>query len=170
MQLSISRLFILILFLGGFFKGVAQDGMKFQDQYQVKIIKSSSHIKIDGILDEEGWLKADEAKDFHMKWPNDIGRPTRNTFVKITYDEHFIYFGIKALDTNYYIAQTLKRDQGIYESDAISIAIDPVNQRTNGFLFSITPYNVQTEELVNVGSPSEELSGTQQRADILLTG
>ncbi|MEN9952666.1 MAG: hypothetical protein RLZZ520_934, partial [Bacteroidota bacterium] len=158
MQLSISRLAILLLLVISSFEGVSQDGMKFQDQYQVKISKSPSPIKIDGILDEEGWLKADEAKDFHMKWPNDIGRPTRNTFVKITHDDHFIYFGIKALDTNYYIAQTLKRDQGIYESDAISIAIDPVNQRTNGFLFSITPYNVQTEELVNVGAPSEELS------------
>ena len=159
MQLSISRLVVLFfLLLNTSLGGVAQDGMKFQEQYQVKITKSTSHIKIDGILDEESWLKADEAKDFHMKWPNDIGRPTRNTFVKITYDDHFIYFGIKALDTNYYIAQTLKRDQGIYESDAISIAIDPVNQRTNGFLFSITPYNVQTEELVNVGAPSEELS------------
>ncbi len=132
--------------------------MKFQEQYQVKIGKSKSPIKIDGILDEAGWADAEEAKDFHMKWPNDIGRPTRNTFVKITHDDHFLYFGIKAIDTNYYIAQTLKRDQGIYESDAVSIAIDPVNQRTNGFLFSITPYNVQTEELVNVGAPSEELS------------
>ena len=158
MQLTISRLAIFFVLVITSIEGIAQDGMKFQDQYQVKIAKSTSHIKIDGILDEEGWLKADEAKDFHMKWPNDIGRPTRNTFVKITYDDHFIYFGIKALDTNYYIAQTLKRDQGIYESDAISIAIDPVNQRTNGFLFSITPYNVQTEELVNVGAPSEELS------------
>jgi hypothetical protein len=158
MRLSISSLVLFFLLLHATVPVVAQDGMKFQEQYQVRITKSTSHIKIDGILDEEGWLKADEAKDFHMKWPNDIGRPTRNTFVKITYDDHFIYFGIKALDTNYYIAQTLKRDQGIYESDAISIAIDPVNQRTNGFLFSITPYNVQTEELVNVGSPSEELS------------
>ncbi|MFM1794180.1 MAG: hypothetical protein RL642_565 [Bacteroidota bacterium] len=158
MQTSLSRWLSLLILLLSFFHGIAQDGMKFQDQYQVKIKKAQTHIKIDGILDEEGWLNADEAKDFHMKWPNDVGRPTRNTFVKITYDDHFIYFGIKALDTNYYIAQTLKRDQGIYESDAVSIAIDPVNQRTNGFLFSITPYNVQTEELVNVGAPSEELS------------
>ena len=158
MQLSICRTSILFFLLIKSFLSEAQDGMKFQEQYQVKISKSISPIKIDGILDEEGWIGADEAKDFHMKWPNDIGRPTRNTFVKITYDDHFIYFGIKALDTNFYIAQTLKRDQGIYESDAISIAIDPVNQRTNGFLFSITPYNVQTEELVNVGAPSEELS------------
>ena len=153
-----TNLLLVALFLLFTYPLFSQDGMKFQDQYQVKIGKSKSPIKIDGILDESGWADAEEAKDFHMKWPNDIGRPTRNTFVKITHDDHFIYFGIKAIDTNYYIAQTLKRDQGIYESDAISIAIDPVNQRTNGFLFSITPYNVQTEELVNVGAPSEELS------------
>nr|MBP7931591.1 hypothetical protein [Chitinophagaceae bacterium] len=88
-------LFLLVLSI----VGRTQDGMKFQEKYQVKISKSKSPIKIDGILDEEGWLNAEEAKDFHMKWPNDIGRPTRNTFVKITHDDHFLYFGIKAIDT-----------------------------------------------------------------------
>ncbi|MBM3444467.1 MAG: carbohydrate binding family 9 domain-containing protein [Bacteroidetes bacterium] len=136
----------------------SQDGMRFQEQYQVRISKTVSTIKIDGQLDEQVWKTAGQAGDFHMKWPNDVGRPTRKTFVKITHDDHFLYFGIIAEDTNYYVAQTLKRDQGIYMSDAISIAIDPVNQRTNGFLFSITPYNVQTEDLVNVGTPSEELN------------
>jgi hypothetical protein len=53
------------------------------------------------------------------------------------------------------VVQTLKRDNSIYESDALSIAIDPVNQRTNGFLFSINPYNVQTEDLVGAGSDGE---------------
>ena len=90
MQLSISRLFLLLCFLHLAIAGATQDGMKFQEHYQVKLKKANSHIKIDGILDEEGWLSADEAKDFHMKWPNDVGRPTRNTFVKITYDDHFI--------------------------------------------------------------------------------
>jgi hypothetical protein len=43
-------------------------------------------------------------------------------------------------------------------SDAVTIAIDPVNQRTNGFLFSITPYNVQSEDLVASGQSNGELS------------
>jgi hypothetical protein len=80
-----TNLLLVALFLLFTYPLFSQDGMKFQDQYQVKIGKSKSPIKIDGILDESGWADAEEAKDFHMKWPNDIGRPTRNTFVKITF-------------------------------------------------------------------------------------
>lgn len=151
---------ILIIFALFFFSTelIAQNGMQFQEQYQVHISKSSDIIKIDGILDEAAWQKAGIAKDFFMKWPNDEGRPKRQTEVRFTHDEEFIYIGIKALDTNFYIAQTLKRDQGMYESDAVSIAIDPVNQRTNGFIFSITPYNVQTEDLVTVGQSDEQMN------------
>jgi len=134
---------------------MAQDGMKFQEQFQVPIKKTTGAIKVDGLLDEKDWVEAGEAKDFFMKWPNDEGRPKRKTLVKVTYDNQFIYFGIKAMDTSFYIAQTLKRDQGFFDSDAVSIALDPVNQRTNGFVFSITPYNVQSEDLVNAGSGSE---------------
>ena len=151
---------ILIIFALFFFSTelIAQNGMQFQEQYQVHISKSSDIIKIDGLLDEAAWQNAGIAKDFFMKWPNDEGRPKRQTEVRFTHDEEFIYIGIKALDTNFYIAQTLKRDQGMYESDAVSIAIDPVNQRTNGFIFSITPYNVQTEDLVTVGQSDEQMS------------
>ena len=65
----------------------------------------------------------------------------RQTYVKMSYDEQYLYIGIKAIDTNYYVVQSLKRDQGFFASDAIAIAIDPVNQKTNGFLFGLTPYN-----------------------------
>lgn len=146
---------ISLLFFG---ISMAQDGMRFQEQFQLPIKKSLKPIKVDGILDEEDWQTGSEAGDFFMKWPNDIGRPKRKTFVKVTYDNQFIYFGIKAMDTSYYVAQTLKRDQGFFDSDAVSIALDPVNQRTNGFVFSITPYNVQSEDLVTAGSGSDDLN------------
>jgi hypothetical protein len=100
----------LLLFLCSIsvLKGWGQNGMMFQDQFQVPVKKAISDIKIDGILDESSWNEAGEAKDFFMKWPNDEGRPKRKTFVKVTYDQQFIYFGIKAMDTSFYIAQTLK--------------------------------------------------------------
>ena len=153
-MLQLNHLFSILLLLctASVF---GQDGMKFQEQFQLQIKKTTGTIKIDGMLDEKDWIEAGEAKDFFMKWPNDVGRPKRKTFVKVTYDNQFIYFGIKAMDTSFYIAQTLKRDQGFFDSDAVSIALDPVNQRTNGFVFSITPYNVQSEDLVNAGSGTE---------------
>ena len=136
----------------------AQDGLKFQDQFKMDILKASSPIKIDGLLDEETWTTAKETENFWRKWPNDIGLPRRQTYVKMSYDDNFLYIAFKAMDTNYYVAQTLKRDQGFLMSDAVAIAIDPVNQRTNGFLFSVTPYNVQSEDLISTGSSSDEIT------------
>lgn len=149
-------LFILVLFYPAAAL-LAQDGMKFQEQFQVPLSKAKGTIKVDGILNENDWQVAGKAEDFFMKWPNDIGKPKRQTEVRVTYDEQFLYFGIKAIDTNYHIVQTLKRDQGFFDSDAVTIALDPVNQRTNGFLFSITPYNVQSEDLVVVGTGPDNL-------------
>ncbi len=136
----------------------AQDGLKFQDQFKIDISKASSPIKIDGLLDEETWKTAKETENFWRKWPNDIGLPRRQTYVKMSYDDNFLYIAFKAMDTNYYVAQTLKRDQGFLMSDAVAIAIDPVNQRTNGFLFSVTPYNVQSEDLISSGLASDEIT------------
>lgn len=136
----------------------AQDGLKFQDQFKIDIQKSSSPIKIDGQLDEASWMSTKETENFWRKWPNDIGLPKRQTYVRMTYDDNFLYIAFKAMDTNYYVAQTLKRDQGFLMSDAVAIAIDPVNQRTNGFLFSVTPYNVQSEDLISAGLSSDEIN------------
>jgi hypothetical protein len=141
---------VVCLFLPGFV--MAQDGLSFQQEYRLHVKRSWDTIRLDGNLDENTWKHAAVSSDFWMKWPNDQGRPKRKTEVRLSYDAQNLYIGVVAYDTSFHVVQTLKRDNGIYESDAFSIAIDPVNQRTNGFLFSITPYNVQTEDLVNSNS------------------
>ena len=52
MRFSISRWFLFLIFLAASIKGATQDGMKFQEQYQVKLKKANAPIKIDGILDD----------------------------------------------------------------------------------------------------------------------
>ena len=150
--------FLLCLLLGIGVQTFAQNGLMNQENYQLHIKKASDKIKIDGILDESDWTAADKTSEFLRKWPDDTGKPKRQTEVRMTYDEHFIYIGFKAIDTNYYISPTLKRDQSFLMSDAVVISLDPVNQRTNGFLFAITPYNVQTEDLTSAGGNSDNMT------------
>ncbi|MCU0381713.1 MAG: carbohydrate binding family 9 domain-containing protein, partial [Chitinophagaceae bacterium] len=130
----------------------AQDGLGFQQSNRLAIHRTSEKIKIDGRADEMTWNSSQAATDFWEKWPNDKDRAKRRTEVRMTYDDQNIYIFVKAFDTSRYVIQTLKRDNGIYDSDAFSIALDPVNQRTNGFLFSVNPYNVQTEDLVSANA------------------
>lgn len=156
MILKINSFLLLLLF--SFLSVSSQNNSDFQEKFKLNISKASSKIKIDGLLDEEMWKTAEQTSDFWKKWPNDNGRPVRQTYVKMSYDDQYLYIGIKAIDTNYYVVQSLKRDQGFFSSDAVAIAIDPVNQKTNGFLFGLTPYNVQSEDLVANGQSGGELS------------
>ncbi|MBM3442987.1 MAG: carbohydrate binding family 9 domain-containing protein [Bacteroidetes bacterium] len=134
------------------------DGLGFQDRFRLSVARTPAKIRIDGIAGEQAWQAALPAGNFREKWPNDKQMAKRRTTVQACFDEEYLYFFIHASDTTPYIAQTLKRDNGLYDSDAFSIALDPVNERTNGFLFSVTPYNVQSEDLVTASSTSDELN------------
>lgn len=131
----------------------------YQQQYQLKIAKAVDAIKIDGLLDETSWHQADFIKNFWQKWPVDTGRARRQTEVRVTYDEHFLYVGIINYDTSYYVIQTLKRDVDPGGSDGVGVVLDPVNAKTNGFFFAVNPYNVQAEDqLTAVGMGEINLS------------
>ncbi|MEJ2006243.1 MAG: DUF5916 domain-containing protein, partial [Cyclobacteriaceae bacterium] len=49
----------------------------------------------------------------------------------------------------------LKRDSRFFEGDAFGVVLDPVNKRTNGFLFGVSPYNVQSEDILSESSFGE---------------
>ncbi|NDC79298.1 MAG: hypothetical protein EBZ67_15735, partial [Chitinophagia bacterium] len=122
----------------------AQDGLGFQERFRLTVARARGEMRIDGLADEDAWRAAAPVGNFREKWPNDKEMAKRPTRVRACFDDQYLYFLVHASDTTPYIAQTLKRDNGLYDSDAFSIALDPVNERTNGFLFSVTPYNVQS--------------------------
>lgn len=126
-----------------------------QNTYQLRIKKAVSHIQVDGIIDEESWQQAAVAKDFWLKFPRDSERASKETEVRMTYDERFLYISAVCKDTNYYVVQTLKRDSRFFEGDAFGVVIDPVNRRSNGFLFGVSPMNVQSEDLISPTSLSD---------------
>ncbi len=119
----------------------------------INISKTTDKINIDGLLDEQTWKEADMAKDFYLAFPIDTDFPTSKTEVKMSFDDNFIYFGIICYDPTpgKYIVESLKRDWDWSKTENISIYIDPFDDRTNGFNFSLSPYNAQREGLISAG-------------------
>src|ERR1041385_2081871 len=77
-------------------------GLENQNQYNIHIHKTRENIRIDGELTEEVWKSAEAATHF-MNWvPTDIGFPKRQTEVRLTYDNEYIYIGVILYDTNHY--------------------------------------------------------------------
>jgi hypothetical protein len=132
------------LFFGYFTQ--AQGISDFQKDFQLNIQPTTSPIVLDGILDEAVWRTATLATNFIKKYPNNIGAPKQATEVLMTYDDKNIYFAFKVIAKEGQIIKSLKRDVGYEGSDGIAIILDPLNQKTNGFIFSLTSKNVQSED------------------------
>jgi len=150
--------FLLLLHLFFFLHAQVDPAINYQQQFQLHISKANSRIKIDGELDEAAWKNAEKTTPFWRKFPSDHVRPKKQTEVKLSYDDQFIYFAFIAYDDGKRVVQTLKRDGGHDTNDAIGIVLDPINQRTNGFFFVVNPYNSQTDDQLNGGSADLTLS------------
>ncbi len=153
------RIFICLIFTCFFFYctyAQPASNAEYQQHYQIRIAKASQPIKIDGELNEDSWLNAHSVSGFWQIFPVDTAIARRQTEVKMTYDESFIYVGVLNYDTSYYVIQSLKRDTDPGKSDGFGIVLDPLNGRTNGFFFAVNPYNVQAEDLLSAGPGGDD--------------
>lgn len=136
---------------------IAQVPPHSQADYVIHANKIINPISLDGVDLEPEWQGAKEIGDFWQKFPTADKKTTTKTTVKALFDDQNVYFFIEAYDsTNKYVAPSLKRDATIRESDGIAIVLDPVNKKSNGFSFSVTPNNVQTE--YQFGGGSEDIT------------
>lgn len=134
-----------------FFKGFGQTNGNLNDvqqNFSLSILPATDKITIDGNLTEATWASASAATDFWLKYPIDNKKASKQTLVKMAYDETFVYLSAVCYDTSYYIIQSLKRDQqNFWANDAFGVFIDPVNQKSTGFVFVVSAFNVQSEGL-----------------------
>ena len=124
---------------------------------ELTIHKAKDVIKLDGDLNESDWQIATLAKDFYLNYPVDSLPPTFRSEVKLTFDDHNLYVGFVCYDDNKAdIVQSLRRDVDWSLNDNIGIYLDPFNDFTNGFFFTITPMGVQTEGTISSGGTNDD--------------
>ncbi len=115
-----------------------------------RIVETTGTICLDGILSEETWSRLPVAGGFRMSYPVDDRQVAEEmrTEVMVTYDRQNLYIGAVCFGADDYVVKTLKRDTEFWDGDGFGVVIDPVNEKTNGFTFGVTPAGVQTEYLV----------------------
>ncbi len=156
LQVLFGFMLLMCLMLTAFVNHLsAQAGPDLRDNYQLGIRKASGPVTLDGRLDEQAWKEADVASDFWLKFPRDGVKAEKRTEVRMTYDDRYLYISAVCYDKEGEVVQTLKRDSRFFEGDGFGLVLDPVNQRTNGFLFGISPFNVQSEDLLSQSSFGE---------------
>jgi hypothetical protein len=133
-------------------------GAAYQEKYQHPIRKAKGEIKIDGDLSETAWQGLEVSKNFAPHWPQDNVPLKRDTEVRMTFDDQFLYIAAVCRDTNKHVIQTLKRDGDYWSSDAFGLILDPINERTNGFFFGVSAANAQFEDLL--AFQSDDMTGS----------
>lgn len=119
----------------------------------LQIKKTDTPVKLDGSLDEAAWRNAMAVTDFQRQFPVDTGLATARTEVRMTFDDHHLYIGAVCWQPREdYTIQSLKRDFAAGTSDVLNLLFNPSKDGLNGFLFGVSPLNVQREALIDNGA------------------
>jgi hypothetical protein len=141
---------LLCAFLFVFFEMNAQNNAS---THQMHVQKATVAITLDGALDEAAWqTDSEKAERFKLIFPNDTAYSPWPTEVRLTFDEQNLYIGAVCRERRAdYTVQSLRRDFGPGTTDVINVMLDPTKDGLNGFLFSVSPLNVQRETLISNG-------------------
>ena len=102
---------------------------------------TDGEIIIDGIVNEEAWMKADSITDFYQSQPNPGHLPTERTVVRVLYDKDFLYVSAILYDSepDKIIIESLEQDFDSQSSDAFAIMLDTFNDDKSGYAFLFNP-------------------------------
>lgn len=110
---------------------------KVNDKFQIHCNRSLDAISVDGVLDEQTWINADVAKDFHMILPMDTSLANAKTEVRVAYDDKNFYISAVCYlkSPGSIVVASMKRDFSFPTNDNFFCVIDPFDNLTNGFSF-----------------------------------
>ena len=111
----------------------------------IPAIKINQPIKIDGNLDDEGWKNIESTGNFITFSPVFGKVSTRNTKVKIAYDNTAIYIGAYMYDNPGNIRKQLTARDVLdrQDVDIFTVGFDTYHDKQNAFIFKVSPANVQ---------------------------
>jgi hypothetical protein len=139
------KLLQIIFFIGlclGFQNANAQ---KKNANIKYYIHKATDVIKVDGVMNEQSWLKAQAVDKFPMVLPMDTSVSKVPTEVRMTYDENNLY--IIAICTKVGdgvdMVESLKRDWNFGKNDNFILFLDTYGDLTNGFAFGASAVGAQ---------------------------
>jgi len=127
-------------------------------QREITTNRVEETIKINGLLNEPAWDKAETVKDFTQITP-DAGAPSQHqTTVKIMYDNEALYIGAHCYNEVENVSRVLsQRDRYNSNTDYFSLMLDTYKDELNGFVFSVSTEGVQYDAKIYSGDYNSKL-------------
>ena len=111
------------------------------------VTRAAGDIKIDGRLEDPGWVGAAVASNFVEHSPGDQIEPPVDTRAMITYDDHNLYVAVIAYDDPAKVrASWCERDR-MYSDDNIGFFFDTYGDASWAYTLNVNPYGIQADAL-----------------------
>ena len=125
--------------------------------YKTKTIGDQPAPVIDGLLDDPAWNVVDWGNDFIEQRPDENTPPNHQTQFKITYDQKFLYIGLRCFDDepDKIVKRLSRRDT--FDGDWIGVFIDSYHDKRTAFGFIVSAAGVKSDvfESNNGGNEDE---------------
>jgi hypothetical protein len=120
------------------------------DSLRLKAKHVSEEIKIDGVLSESSWTKAEAITDFRQQEPKEGESASEKTEIRVLFDDKNLYFAIRAFDSDAknINARELVRDANFSNDDKVEILLDTYHDKRNAFRFAVNPLGTQQDALI----------------------
>ena len=122
--------------------------------YKIHAKRITGSIKIDGIIDEADWKKAEVASNFYMVLPYDTGHSAAKSEIRMTYDDKAFYLAVIFHDTlpGKRLVESLRKDFVFSNNDNFLLFIDPFNDQTTGYSFGVNAAGAKWDGTMSGGS------------------
>jgi hypothetical protein len=111
-------------------------------------------IILDGVIDEDDWLRADVADNFFMVTPYDTSYSHAKSEIRMTYDDDALYLALIFFDASEEaprVVESLRPDFRFGTNDNFLVFIDPFRDLTTGFSFGVNAYGAKWDGTMSNG-------------------
>lgn len=117
---------------------------------EVSALAASSPVRVDGVLDEEVWQRAEPVGGFVQAEPTEGQQATEQTDVRIAFDDEFLYVGayLHDSDPEHLVVNEIREDFAPDNQDSFEILLDTFGDRRNGYVFITNPEGARSDRQV----------------------
>lgn len=108
---------------------------------QIIVVPAEGPIKLDGVLLEKAWERAEVISDFTQRELMEGAAPTERTEVRIIHNGDNLYIGVKCFDSepDKILHKELKWDTGMGSDDRFIVGFDTYHDKRMGYAFLVNP-------------------------------
>ena len=108
---------------------------------EILAIAATGTVRVDGVLDDDVWSRAEAATGFVQSEPREGQAATEDTEVFIAYDAQNLYIAARMRDSDaaHEIVNDIRKDFREDDQDDFEVIIDTFRDRRNGYVFITNP-------------------------------